>query len=354
MKNEKSVTVIVVNWNNRDLLRECLFSLRRQTYTNFHIIVVDNGSRDGSLQMLDGEFGGFAYLIKNTRNFGFCRAVNQGIRASKSDYVALLNNDAEAHPAWLEEMVRAVERTNDIGMCAAKILKYDQPEIIDKVGHLMYPDGQNRGRGTGQVDRGQFDADEEAFFPDGCAALYRRAVFETAGMFDEDFFAYGDDAEMGMRARLAGWRTVYAPRAVVYHHHSQTLGAYSPEKIFFVERNRLWLAIKLFPASLLWLNPYYAALRFLLGGVAALSRRGPTGSFSREYSGLRLAWTIFCADLAALSRLPQMWKKRREVKQQQKISNREVRSLLSQYRISLKELSFGVDDRDPRQPGVNV
>lgn len=350
MKNEKSVTVIVVNWNNRDLLRECLFSLRRQTYAPFHVIVIDNGSMDGSLQMLDSEFGGFAYLIKNSRNFGFCRAVNQGIRASKSDFVALLNNDAEAHPTWLEEMVKAMERSEDVGMCVCKILKYDQPNIIDKVGHLMYPDGQNRGRGTGQVDRGQFDTDEDAFFPDGCAALYRRAVFETAGMFDEDFFAYGDDAEMGMRARLAGWRAVYAPRAVVLHHHSQTLGAYSPEKIFFVERNRIWLAIKLFPASVLWLNPYYAVLRFLLGAGAALSRHGPAGSFSREYSSFRLVWTIFCADLAALSRFPQMWKKRAEVRRQQKISNREVRSLLSKYRIGLKELAFGVDSPHRADP----
>lgn len=345
MNNEKSITVIVVNWNNRDLLRECLFSLRRQTYKNFHVIVVDNGSIDGSIQMLDSEFGGFAYLIKNARNFGFCRAVNQGIRASKSDYVALLNNDAEAHPSWLEEMTRAIDRADDVGMCAAKIMKYDPPNVIDKVGHLMYPDGQNRGRGTGQVDRGQYDTDEEAFFPDGCAALYRRSVFETAGMFDEDFFAYGDDAEMGLRARLAGWRTVYAPKAVVYHHHSQTLGAYSPKKIFFVERNRIWLAIKLFPSSVLWLNPYYAGLRFLLGGVAAISRRGPTGRFSSEYSILRLAWTIIHANLSALSRLPQMWKKRAEVRRLQKISTREVRDLLSKYRISLKELVFGVDDR---------
>lgn len=134
MENEKCVTVIVVNWNSRDLLRECLFSLRRQTYRNFHVIVVDNGSIDGSLEMLENEFGGFAYLIKNSRNHGFCRAVNQAICASKSDYVALLNNDAEAQPTWLEEMATAIGRAENIGMCASKILKHDQPEVIDKVG----------------------------------------------------------------------------------------------------------------------------------------------------------------------------------------------------------------------------
>lgn len=340
MENEGSVTVVVVNWNNRDLLRECLFSLRRQTYRNFHVIVVDNGSIDGSLEMLDSEFGGFAYLIKNSKNHGFCRAVNQAIRASKSEYVALLNNDAEAHPAWLQEMVKAVEKADDVGMCASKILRYDQPNVIDKVGHLIYPDGQNRGRGTGQTDCGQFDSEEEALFPDGCAALYRRAVFETVGMFDEDFFAYGDDAELGMRARLAGWRAVYSPHALAHHHHSQTLGAYSPDKIFFVERNRIWLAVKLFPLSTLLLNPYYSGVRFMVGLIAAILRKGTAGNFVREYSGLRLIWTIFRADLAALARLPRMWKKRTEINRQRKITNAEFRRLLSRFCVSLKELSF--------------
>ncbi|MBZ5535437.1 MAG: glycosyltransferase family 2 protein [Acidobacteriia bacterium] len=340
MENEKSVTVIVVNWNSRDLLRECLFSLRRQTYRNFHVIVVDNGSIDGSLEMLENEFAGFAYLIKNSRNHGFCRAVNQAILASRSDYVALLNNDAEAQPTWLEEMAAVVERAEDIGMCASKILKHDQPDVIDKVGHLIYLDGQNRGRGTGQADRGQFDQEEETLFPDGCAALYRRAVFDAVGLFDEDFFAYGDDAELGLRARLGGWRAIYSPRAVVYHRHSQTLGAYSPEKIFYVERNRVWLAVKLFPLPILLLNPYYAGLRFVVGMMGSVLRKGPAGSFAREYSILRLIWTLLRANLSALVRVPRMWKKRVEVKRRQKISNDELRRLLFQFRIGLKELAL--------------
>ncbi len=340
MSNEKSVTVIVVNWNNRDLLRECLFSLRRQTYKPFHIIVVDNGSVDGSLEMLDNEFGGFAYIIRNLKNRGFCGAVNQALRASKSDYVALLNNDAEAQPIWLEELVRAAEQADDIGMCASKILKFDQPYVIDKVGHLIYPDGQNRGRGTGQVDRGQFDVEEDALFPDGCAGLYRREVFRTIGLFDEDFFAYGDDAELGLRAQVGGWRAIYCPRAVAYHHHSQTLGAYSPQKVFYIERNRIWLAFKLFPPSLLLLNPYFTALRFFGAATALLLRRGESGNFVREYSALRLIWTVIKADLAALAGLPRILRKRKEVRRIRKISNSELKKILWRYRLSVKELCF--------------
>ncbi|MGB7620779.1 MAG: glycosyltransferase family 2 protein [Terriglobia bacterium] len=345
MENKKPVTVIVVNWNGCDLLRESLFSLRRQTYPNFHVIVVDNGSIDGSLEMLENEFSGFAYLIKNSRNHGFCRAVNQAIQASQSQYVALLNNDAEARPTWLEEMVRAVERAGDIGMCASKILKYNQPNVIDKVGHLIYLDGQNRGRGTDQTDHGQFDREEETLFPDGCAALYRRSVFDTVGLFDEDFFAYGDDAELGLRARLGGWRAVYSPWAVVLHHHSQTLGAFSPEKIFFVERNRLWLAVKLFPLSVLLLNPYYAGLRFLVGLAASLFRKGPAGDFAQEYSSPRLIWTVLRANMAAMIGLPQMWKKRRKVRGGKRLSDVELRRILSQHRIGLMELTFGTQDK---------
>ncbi len=347
MANEKSITVIVVNWNNRDLLRECLFSLRRQTYRNFHVIVVDNGSIDGSLEMLDNEFGGFVYMIRNSRNRGFCGAVNQAIRASKSDFVALLNNDAEAQSGWLSEMVQAVELHDDVGMCACKILKYDQPQIIDKVGHLIYPDGQNRGRGTGQVDRGQFDQEEEALFPDGCAALYRREVFDRIGLFDEDFFAYGDDAELGLRARLGGWRAIYAPRAIALHHHSQSLGAYSPQKVFYVERNRVWLALKLFPFSLLMWNPFYFGARVLAGVLASAMRRGDCGDFSREYSTLRLAWTILRADLAALGGFPRMWKKRSAVRRIKKISNAGFRQLMRKFHLTLKELAFGVEGKDP-------
>src|SRR5207253_10307584 len=128
---------------------------------------------------------------------------------ARGQYVALLNNDAEAEPGWLAALVRAAQGAPDVGMFATKILRYDHRDVIDKVGHLIYPDGQNRGRGSGESDRGQFDQQEEVLLPDGCAALYDRRVFETAGLFDEEFFAYGDDAEMGLRARLAGWRCLY-------------------------------------------------------------------------------------------------------------------------------------------------
>ena len=178
-------------------------------------------------------------LIANATNLGFCAANNQGIFSTDTELVALLNNDAEAEPGWLEALERAIRQGEDVGMAASKVLVWEDPTRIDKCGHLIYPDGQNRGRGSGQTDRGQFDRTEEVLWPDGCAAMYRRAMLEDIGGFDEDFFAYADDAELGLRARWAGWRCLYTPDAVVRHHRGATLGLGSARRLTLIERNRV-------------------------------------------------------------------------------------------------------------------
>ncbi len=334
-----TISVVVVNWNRRDLLRACLLSLRAQTQRDFEVIVVDNGSQDGSPAMVLAEFPEVV-LIRNTENRGFCAGNNQGIRQAGGRYVALLNNDAEADPRWLEELVSGLRAAPDVGMGASKILFYESRDVIDKVGHLIYPDGQNRGRGCGERDRGQYDQPEEVLLPDGCAALYDRRVFESAGLFDEDFFAYGDDAELGLRARLAGWRCMYVPTAVVYHHHSSTLGRFSEQRLVLVERNRLWLAVKLFPWRLLLLNPLYSAVRLGANAVAAARGCGEAGRFAGERGWWRLLRCVLRAYAQALGGLPAVWRKRRQVRHTRKLSDREFLRLLRRFRISARELAF--------------
>ena len=236
-----TVSVVVVTWNRRDLLRSCLQSLTRQQLNQtFEVVVVDNGSDDGTPEMVLREFGSVPAfrlkLIRNPENRGFCAANNQGFAASTSDLIALLNNDAEAEADWLRDLAGAfedgdLEDSHEIGMAASKILVYDDPRRIDKAGHLIYPDGQNRGRGSGELDAGQYDRIEEVLWPDGCAAMYRREMLDEIGGFDEDFFAYADDAELGLRARIAGWRCIYIPSARVRHHRGATLGVRSGRRL---------------------------------------------------------------------------------------------------------------------------
>jgi GT2 family glycosyltransferase len=277
-------------------------------------------------------------VIRNPENRGFCAANNQGIRESRGEFIALLNNDAEAEPGWAAALLRAFGGRPNVGMAASKILIYEDPGRIDKVGHLIYPDGQNRGRGTGEPDDGRFDRMEEALWPDGCAAMYRKNMLDEIGGFDEDFFAYGDDAELGLRARIAGWRCMYAPEAVVRHHRGSTLGLGSSRRLELIERNRVLLAVKLFPWNLLWMNGIYYAARLAHGAWAAARGVGETSHFTGFRGKVRMAGCLARGDLAALRMAPRMLRKRRQIEKLRKLSAGQVRALLLQYRISLEEL----------------
>jgi GT2 family glycosyltransferase len=328
-----------VNWNRRELLRACLDSIAAQCYPNLEVILVDNGSSDGSAGMAETEFSGKFPLtvIRSTVNLGFCAGNNRGIAAASGEFIALLNNDAVAGPDWIGELVAVFGGDPRVGMAASKILVYEDPARIDKAGHLIYLDGQNRGRGSGEIDRGQFDAPEEVLWPDGCAAMYRRAMLDEIGGFDEDFFAYADDAELGLRARIAGWRCLYVPGAVVRHHRASSLGLLSTRRLELIERNRILLAVKLFPWSLLWLNGVFWLARVGAGAWAGATGKGEVARFPGLSGKLRVMGGIFKGNLSALPLIPKMLWKRRSLRRQ--LKPREVRQLLLKNRIGLKELS---------------
>jgi len=338
VQHGETLSVIVVNWNRKELLRACLASLLSQEGVQKEIIVVDNGSSDGSVQMLEQEFRSVK-VIGNTVNLGFCAANNQGIAAASGEFIALLNNDAEACPNWLYELRRVFDSRPDVGMAASKVLVWEDPRRIDKAGHLIYLDGQNRGRGSGELDIGQYDTMEEILWPDGCAAMYRRGMLEQIGGFDEDFFAYADDAELGLRARIAGWRCFYTPAAVVRHHRGATLGVRSLRRVELIERNRILLAAKLFPWSLLWLNGAFYLARLLAGAWAALRGKGEISRFPGWGNKFRVALAMLKGDMEALRMLPKIPRKRRQVARIRKLTAAEIRRLLWNKRISLKTLS---------------
>ena len=335
--------MVIVTWNRLNLLTACLQSLTRQNLNQpFEVVVVDNGSDDGSPEMVLREYGKSTKfrveLIRNPGNRGFCAANNQGFAASDSEFVALLNNDAEAEPNWLQKLASAFEGRPAVGMAASKILVHEDPRRIDKAGHLIYPDGQNRGRGSGELDEGQYDRVEEVLWPDGCAAMYRRAMLDQIGGFDEDFFAYADDAELGLRARIAGWKCLYIPDAVVRHHRGATLGLRSSRRLELIERNRLLLAAKLFPWSLLWLNGVYYAMRLGAGVWAAITGQGEVGKYPGVGGKLRAALAMLKGDWQAVPLVPRMLAKRRDVERIRRLSPREVKQLIMEHRISLKQL----------------
>jgi len=336
------ITVVVVNWNRKNLLAACLDSLARQTWRDFEVVVVDNGSDDGSAALVKDLSAGYPVrlrLIENSNNRGFCAANNQGFAASRSELVALLNNDAEADPGWLAALSRVIRGSDDVGMAASKILVWEDPRRIDKAGHLMYPDGQNRGRGTGQLDQGQFDRVEETLWPDGCAAMYRRAMLDEVGGFDEEFFAYADDAELGLRGRIAGWTCLYAPDAVVRHHRGATLGLDSARRITLIERNRVLLAVKLFPWNLIWLNGAYYMARIGAGLWAALRNHGELRRYSGPRGKLSAAMALAWGTITAIPLIPSMLRKRRAFRSKRRLTSRQIRSLLLRHRISLREIS---------------
>jgi GT2 family glycosyltransferase len=335
------VSVVVVNLNRKDLLGQCLDSIWQQQFQDFEVVVVDNGSNDGSLDYLYGISSDRLRIVALPENLGFAGGANAGIRLAHSRYVATLNNDAEAEPGWLGALVDCLEENPQVGMAASKILFAGDRGRIDKVGHLIYPDGLNHGRGSGELDLGQFDKTEEVLFPDGAAALYRKKMLDQVGLFDERFFAYGDDADLGLRGRLAGWTCIYVPEAQVSHVHSATAGEFSPFKAYLIERNRLWVAVKLWPLPLLMVSPLFTAVRFAFHAYGALSGTGSSGRFASDVSRRALVMAIFRAYWSGLGQLGGILRSRREIRRFQRLGDIEFMRLIWEYRISLRALTLG-------------
>ncbi len=333
------VTVIVVNFNGAGVIKSCLDSLLAQTYRPIEIVVVDNGSQDDSCAQIEEGFGSQVSLIRLHQNRGFAGGTNAALGQARGEFVAFLNNDARAQPDWLAPMVDAMLNSPGVGMCACKIL-LEGLGRIDKAGHLLYLDGQNRGRGTGQLDQGQFDQHEEALFPDGCAALYRRQLLRETGGLDEDFFAYADDADLGLRARWLGWTCLYIPESVAVHRQSSTTDLYAPQKIYWIERNRFWLAVKNFPWPLLVLNPLFTAYRWSWNLAAALLGKGASGSFRRQYRWPVAVGTSLRAFFDGCRGVPRMWRKRRAIHRTRRISSADFVRLVWRFRISARQLAF--------------
>ncbi len=241
-------SVVIPNWNGRQFLKTCLDSLLMQTYDDVEIIVVDNASSDGSRAFIADHYPQVR-LIALERNRGFTGACNRGMEAASGEFIALLNNDTEVDGRWAQEIVDAFGRLPEVGIVASKMLLFDRRDHFHTAGDFFCIDGSAGNRGAWQADAGQFDREEYVFGACGGSAAYRRSMLDRIGLLDDDFFFLLEDMDLSWRAQLAGYKALYVPSAVVYHHLSATGGGVTAS--FHDGRNGIWLLAKNMPGRLM-------------------------------------------------------------------------------------------------------
>jgi GT2 family glycosyltransferase len=309
------LSIIVPNWNGKQYLPTCLDSLAQQTYKSLEVIVVDNASTDGSQTLLKSQYQ-WVKLIELAENRGFTGACNTGLETAQGEFVALLNNDTEVDSCWAEAVSDAFARHSEVGSVASKMLLFDRRDYIHTAGDFFTKDGRAGNRGVWQRDEGQFDQEEYVFSACGGSAVYRRTMLDEIGLLDNDFFFSGEDVDIGWRAQLAGWRCLYTPRAIVYHHLSATGGGVTAS--YYDGRNLLFILVKNFPTAL-WRKYGFRILKAQLH-LAWEALRAWRGAAARA----RLRGMF-----AGLLETPRMFRKRRPIQQSRRVSIEYIESILS-------------------------
>lgn len=250
-KMEKKVTIIIPNYNGLAYMEECFQALKEQTCQDFEVLVVENGSQDGSAQWLREKKIPTLFF---SENLGFSGGVNAGIKNSRTPYVILLNNDTRVDKNYVKEMIRAMERSPKIFSVSSKMVQMHHPELMDDGGDMYCLLGWAYQRGVGRSSKG-YNRPCRIFSACAGAAIYRRQVFEEIGYFDTMHFAYLEDLDVGYRARLAGYDNIYCPTALVYHVGSGTSGSkYNSFKVRLAARNNIYLNYKNMPLLQLMVN----------------------------------------------------------------------------------------------------
>ncbi len=332
------VSIIIVNWNGLEHLATCLSSLSAQTFRNFEVILVDNGSSDGSVEYIREHHPGLT-LVTLPENTGFATGNNRGFEHAHGEYIVTLNNDTRVEKDWLEALVGVADRDFQVGMVASRICSFTDPDLVDSVGMGICPDGMARGLYRNRRWSSlTLDEVEDILLPSACAALYKRAMIAETGFFDDDFFAYAEDVDLGLRGRLAGWNAVAATQAVVYHKYSQSSGGFSPFKVYLVERNHYWVAFKNFPCKDLLAMPFFTLWRYVLQAQAVLSNSGTGGEFRACNSRREMVNALLRGVFDSLLGLPQVFRKRRQAMQARKVPMKTIRELLQRHRITFRTL----------------
>ena len=287
----QEVSVVIPNFNGMAYLDGVLSSLERQTIRNFEVILVDNGSTDGSCAFVSAEYP-WVHMIQLPENYGFSRAVNEGIHAARSPYVLLLNNDTEAEPDFLEEMVAALRRHKKAFSCQAKMIQLHDHDKMDDAGNYYCALGWAFARGKDK-DINHYDKEQKIFSACAGAAIYRKKIIDRIGDFDEEHFAYLEDIDVGYRAKIYGYRNYYAPASVVLHAGSGSSGSrHNKFKVDLSSRNSIYLIYKNMPVLQALLNLPFLLLGYLVKilfflkkGLGADYMKGLGKGFRLAFSG---------------------------------------------------------------------
>ncbi len=281
---EDLISVVIVNYNGARWLERCLPSLIVQTYPSVEIILVDNASTDSSCAFVSTHFPNII-LIKSETNVGFAAGNNLGIRAANGDAIATLNPDTYVAADYLEKLSARLYASPRVGACAPLMLEMEHPDIVDAAGLRVDRFGFAWNIGAGKR-ADLFQTSREVYGTCAGAALYRRAMLEEIGLFDDDYFGFYEDADVAWRAQRAGWKTIFVPEAKVYHQHGASFGKIAPRKTYLLARNRWWTILKNYPTPSLLIHLPLIAMLDSVSLIQAAQR----GHFREAWRGRWDAW----------------------------------------------------------------
>lgn len=320
-------SVVIPSWNGLELLKICLPSISKQTLKNFEVIVVDNGSIDGSVGFVEKTFSKFK-VIKLTENVGFAKAVNIGIKKSSGKYIILINNDTKLDCKALERLVKAANDHPAAGFVASRMLNFFEPEIINAAGGFIDVVGHANNLGLGKKNDEKFNKEGYVFMATGGGGLFKREVFGKVGLFDEDYFAYMEDVDLCFRAQLAGFKGWYEPKAIIYHAHKATSSKNRSLLEYLQFRNMTQTIIKDFPKGLLFNN--FNWLKIILVNINTVRFLISEGF---GMSALKAEWYIVTHVLKLL-------KRRREIQKAKTVEDGYIIRIVKEKKLRIPFVNF--------------
>lgn len=290
MRKRPLVSIIIVNWNGKKHLQYCLPSLIKINYPNYEVILVDNGSVNGSVELVEDNYKKIT-IIENKTNLGFAEGNNKGIRRAKGEYILFLNNDTKVKPDFLTKLVKDLEGNPEIAAAQSKILLMDNPKLLDSIGSFLTWTGFLTHFGFREKNKKGLNKKMEIFSAMGVCLLFRKDVLKEVGFFDKDFFAYFEETDLCWRTWLAGYKIIYAPQSVIYHKKGATSSLMANSFVIYHSfKNRICSLLKnLEIKNLIWMLPLHLLVCNLII-LGYLFKGKPKNSF---FILKAFSWNIF-------------------------------------------------------------